>query len=150
MRILLVGSSGGHLTHLYALKDFWQQYDRTWVTFHKKDAQSILKGENCEWCFYPTNRNILNLIKNTFLSFNILRNEKPDLIISTGAGVAIPFFWLGKLLFRAKTVFIEVYDRIDNPTLTGKVVYPVTDLFLVQWDELLAKYPKAKNIGKIY
>lgn len=52
--------------------------------------------------------------------------EKPDLIISCGAAVAVPFFYRGKL-FGAKLVYIEVFDRIDKPTVTGKMVYPVTD-----------------------
>ena len=45
MKICLVGSSGGHLTHLYMLKPFWKDKDRFWVTFDKEDARSILEGE---------------------------------------------------------------------------------------------------------
>nr|AAN63741.1 Eps7K [Streptococcus thermophilus] len=149
MKIALVGSSGGHLTHLYLLKKFWENEDRFWVTFDKTDAKSILKEERFYPCYYPTNRNVKNTIKNTILAFKILRKEKPDLIISSGAAVAVPFFWLGKL-FGAKTVYIEVFDRIDKPTLTGKLVYPVTDKFIVQWEELKKVYPKAINLGGIF
>ena len=149
MKIALVGSSGGHLTHLYLLKKFWENEDRFWVTFDKIDAKSILKEERLYHCYYPTNRNVKNTIKNTILAFNILRKEKPDLIISSGAAVAVPFFWLGKL-FGAKTVYIEIFDRIDKPTLTGKLVYPVTDKFIVQWEELKKVYPKAINLGGIF
>lgn len=131
MKVCLVGSSGGHLTHLYLLKKFWINEDRFWVTFDKKDANSLLKGEKKYNCYYPTNRNIKNLVKNTFLAFKVLKKEKPDLIISSGAAVAVPFFYVGKL-FGAKTVYIEVFDRMDKPTLTGKLVYPITDLFVVQ------------------
>lgn len=149
MKIALVGSSGGHLTHLYLLKNFWENEDRFWVTFDKTDAKSILKEERFYPCYYPTNRNVKNTIKNTILAFKILRKEKPDLIISSGAAVAVPFFWLGKL-FGAKTVYIEIFDRIDKPTLTGKLVYPVTDKFIVQWEELKKVYPKAINLGGIF
>ena len=149
MKIALVGSSGGHLTHLYLLKKFWENVDRFWVTFDKTDAKSILKEERFYPCYYPTNRNVKNTIKNTILAFKILRKEKPDLIISSGAAVAVPFFWLGKL-FGAKTVYIEIFDRIDKPTLTGKLVYPVTDKFIVQWEELKKVYPKAINLGGIF
>lgn len=149
MKIALVGSSGGHLTHLYLLKKFWENEDRFWVTFDKTDAKSILKEERFYPCYYPTNRNAKNTIKNTILAFKILRKEKPDLIISSGAAVAVPFFWLGKL-FGAKTVYIEIFDRIDKPTLTGKLVYPVTDKFIVQWEELKKVYPKAINLGGIF
>ena len=101
------------------------------------------------WCFFPTNRNIKNLIKNTFLAFKILRKEKPDIIVSTGAAVAIPFFYLGKL-FGAKVVYIEVYDRIDKPTITGKLVYPISDLFILQWEEQRKFYPKGKLLGGLF
>lgn len=149
MKICLVGSSGGHLTHLYLLKPFWKDKERFWVTFDKEDTRSILGNETFYPCHYPANRNLKNLIKNTVLAFNILRKERPDVIISSGAAVAVPFFYLGKL-FGAKTVYIEVFDRIDAPTLTGKIVYPVTDKFIVQWEEMKKVYPKAINLGGIF
>lgn len=149
MKVCLVGSSGGHLTHLYMLKPFWQDKERFWVTFPKADAESILQDERMIPCHYPTNRNLKNLIKNTFLAWKVLRKEKPDVIISSGAAVAVPFFYLGKL-FGAKTVYIEVFDRIDGSTMTGKLVHPITDLFIVQWEEMLQVYPKAICLGSIF
>ena len=149
MKICLVGSSGGHLTHLYMLKLFWQDKERFWVTFDKDDAKSQLKGEKMYSCYYPTNRSLKALIINTKLAWKLLKSEKPDLIISSGAAVAVPFFWLGKL-FGAKLVYIEVFDRIDKPTMTGKMVYPITDKFIVQWEEMKKVYPKAINLGSIF
>lgn len=149
MKICLTGSSGGHLTHLYMLKPFWQEHERFWVTFDKADAQSLLQDEKMYPCYYPTNRNIKNLLRNTVVAWKVLRKEKPDLIISTGAAVAVPFFYLGKL-FGIKTVYVEVFDRIDKPTLSGKLVYPATDLFVVQWEEMCKVYPKAVNLGSIF
>ena len=149
IKICLVGSSGGHLTHLYMLKDLWKKKERFWVTFDKMDANSLLKDEKKYNCYFPTNRNIKNLIKNTFLAIKVLRKEKPDLIISSGAAIAVPFFYIGKLM-GAKTIYIEVFDRIDKPTMTGKLVYPVTDKFIVQWDEMKKVYPKAINLGSIF
>ena len=72
-----------------------------------------------------------------------------SVIISSGAAVAVPFFWIGKL-HRAKTIYIEVFDRIDKSTLTGKLVYPVTDKFIVQWEEMKKVYKKAENFGCIF
>ncbi|WP_445505431.1 PssD/Cps14F family polysaccharide biosynthesis glycosyltransferase [Niallia sp. 03091] len=148
MKICLVGSSGGHLTHLYFLKEFWEKHDRFWVTFEKEDAKSLLFNERKYWCHYPTNRNIKNLLKNTFLALKVLIKEKPDLIISSGAAPAIPFFYLGKI-FGAKLVYMEVYDRIDMPTITGKIVYPIADKFILQWEEQKRFYPKGVNLGGI-
>lgn len=130
IKVCLVGSSGGHLTHLYMLKPFWKDKNRFWVTFDKEDARSLLEGEKVYPCYFPTNRSIKALIKNTKIAWDVLHKEKPDLIISCGAAVAVPFFYIGKMM-GAKLVYIEVFDRIDKPTMTGKMVYPRTRLRLV-------------------
>ena len=132
LKICLVGSSGGHLTHLYMLKPLWKDMDRFWVTFDKEDSRSLLEGEKVYSVYYPSNRSLKALIINTWRALKILPKEKPELIVSTGAASAVPFFWIGKIL-GAKTIYIEVFDRIDKPTITGKLVYPVTDKFIVQW-----------------
>ena len=121
IKVCLVGSSGGHLTHLYMLKPFWENKKRFWVTFDKEDARSLLNGEKVYPCYYPTNRNIKNLIRNTVVAWKVLHKEKPDLIISSGAAVSVPFFYLGKL-FGSKLIYIEVFDRIDKPTLSGRLL----------------------------
>ena len=131
------------------LKPFLKDKERFWVTFDKEDAQSQLKGEKMYGCYYPTNRNLKALIKNTLLAFKVLFKEKPDIIISSGAAVAVPFFYIGKLV-GAKLIYIEVFDRIDAPTVTGKLVYPITDKFIVQWEEMKKIYPKAINLGSIF
>ena len=150
MKICLVGSSGGHLTHLYMLKPFWSKHDRFWVTFEKEDAKSMLKDEKLYGCYYPTNRSIKALIINTWRAIKILRKERPDLLISSGAAVAVPFFWIGKIFFHTKNIYIEVYDRIDYGTMTGKLVKPVTDQYVVQWDEMEGVYPNSINLGSIF
>ena len=149
MKVCLVGSSGGHLTHLYMLKPFWKSKERFWVTFDKEDARSILKGEKVYPCYYPTNRNLKNLFRNTFLAIKILRKEKPDLLISSGAAVAVPFFYIEKIM-RKKLIYIEVFDRFDKRTLTGRLVYPIVDSFVVQWEEQKIVYKKAINLGSIF
>ena len=131
------------------LKKFWHDKERFWVTFDKEDARSLLKDEKMYSCYYPTNRNIKNLIRNTVLAVKVLRKEHPDLIISSGAAVSVPFFYLGKL-FGAKLIYIEVFDRIDKPTLSGRLVYPITDKFIVQWEEQKKVYKKAINLGSIF
>lgn len=149
IKICLVGSSGGHLTHLYMLKPFWKDKKHFWVTFDKEDARSILVGENVYPCYFPTNRSIKALIKNSWIAWKVIRKEKPNLIVSSGAAIAVPFFYIGKL-FGAKLIYIEVFDRIDKPTVTGKNVYPITDKFIVQWEEQKKIYPKAICLGSIF
>ena len=113
MKICFVGSSGGHLTHLYMLKPFWQDKERFWVTFDKEDARSLLEGEKVYPCYFPSNRSAKALLFNTKTALRILKKEKPDLIISAGAAVAVPFFYLGKMM-GAKTIYIEVFAG-DRP-----------------------------------
>lgn len=149
MKICFVASSGGHLAHLYMLRPFWESRDRFWVTFDKEDARSLLKDEKVYPCHYPTNRSLKALMINTAAAWKVLRREKPDLIISSGAAVAVPFFYIGKMM-GAKLIYIEVFDRIDKPTMTGKMVYPITDKFIVQWEEMKQIYPKAVNLGSIF
>lgn len=149
LKIGLVGSSGGHLTHLKQLSETWEKYDHFWVTFDKTDASSYLKNERWYKAFFPTNRNIKNLFRNTFVAFRVLRKEHPDILISSGAAVAVPFFYLGKV-FGCKLIYIEVFDRVDRPTLTGRLVYPICDEFIVQWPEMKKVYPKAKVFGSLF
>ena len=148
MKICLVGSSGGHLTHLYMLKPFWKDKEHFWVTFDKEDSRSLLKNEIVYPCYYPTNRSLKALLINK-IAWQVLHKEKPNLLISSGAAVAVPFFYIGKLM-GAKLIYLEVFDRIDKPTVTGKIVYPIVDNFIVQWEEQKSIYPKAINLGSIF
>lgn len=149
MKVALVCSSGGHLTQLHQLKPFWEKHERFWVTFRLPDSESLLDGEDVVWAHYPTTRNLRNAIRNLGLALRILPRRRPDLIVSDGAGVAFPFFLVARLL-RIKTVYIEVYDRIDSPTLTGRLCRPLTTLFLVQWEEQKRFYPRAQVIGRLF
>lgn len=148
MRVLLVSSSGGHLVQLHRLSGWWRKHERLWVTFDTADAVSMLEGEDAVWAFRPTTRNLRNLIRNTVLAWRTLRTFRPDVVVSTGAGVAFPFFLLARLS-RIKTVYVEVYDRIELPTLTGRLCYPLSDLFLLQWEEQHRFYPKGRLIGRL-
>jgi UDP-N-acetylglucosamine:LPS N-acetylglucosamine transferase len=145
---LLVGSSGGHLTQLWALRPWWEQGERTWVTFDTPDAISLLAAEQAIWAHYPTTRNIPNLIRNTWLAWKTLQRIRPDIVVSTGAGVALPFFVFARLM-RIPTAYIEVYDRIDSATLTGRLCRPFTSVMCVQWDEQQSLYRNATVIGEL-
>ena len=90
-----------------------------------------------------------NLLRNLRLSWQVLRRYRPDVVVSTGAGCAFPFFVMAKAL-RMKTVYVEVYDRIDSKPLTSRLCYPFSDLFLVQWDEQQKLYPKSQVIGRLF
>ena len=118
------------------------------MTFDTPDATSLLAGERVSWANHPTTRNAKNAIRNLWLAWRVLSRERPDVVVSDGAGVAVPFFLLAKLK-GIKTVYVEVYDRIDSRTLTGRLCYPMTDLFCVQWEEQRRLYPRSRLIGTL-
>lgn len=149
LRILLVCSSGGHLAQLHRLRSWWGEHERAWVTFDKADARSLLATEKVWWAHHPTTRNIPNLLRNTRLARRVVADYRPDVVVSTGAGVAVPFLFLGRAR-GARSVFLEVFDRIDSPTLTGRMCYPFSDLFLVQWEEQRRRYPDALVVGRTF
>lgn len=147
-RVLLVGSSGGHLVQLLALAPLWPRTHRHWVTFDTADAVSQLVAEDVTWAHHPTTRHLPNLAKNTALARRVIAEQKPDVIVSTGAAVAYPFFAIG----RAKsisTVYVEVYDRIDSRTLTGRLCRPLSTVFCVQWEEQRRLYPGSVLVGPL-
>ncbi len=148
MQILLVCSSGGHLHELLSLREYWTQYDRSWVTFDREVVKSLLADEHVITAYYPTTRNIKNLIRNFWLALRIIRELKPKMIISTGSGLAIPFFYAAKL-YGIRTVYIESIARTSELSLSGRLIYPVADKFLVQWPELTKALSKAEYKGRV-
>ncbi|SIT84214.1 hypothetical protein [Microbacterium sp. RU33B] len=148
-RVLFVGSSGGHLAQLLPLRDLFHHDDRSWVTFPTTDATGALSEESdVVWASYPTTRNLPNLLRNTLQAWHLMRSRRPDVVISTGAAVALPYFILSRF-FGARTAYIEVYDRVDSPTLTARLCSPFTDLFAVQWDEQRRLYRDTVTIGPL-
>lgn len=148
MKILIVCSAGGHLTQALALRSWWGNHERSWVTFPTEDARSRLADERVVECHYPTVRNIPNLLRNIGLAREVLAREKPDLVFSTGAALALPFF-LQAGRFGARTAFLEPVDRIASASLSGLLVYPFADEVLVQWPDLTRVYPDANPIGVV-
>ena len=148
MKFLLVASSGGHLMELFTIREAWQGQERVWVTFPTQDAKSLIENETVIWAYYPTNRNILNLIRNVGMAWRMLRHKRPDVIISTGAGVGVPFIWIGCLL-KIPTIFIESITSTSRPSLSARLIYPFVDYYYVQWPELAQKYSKAIYHGQV-
>lgn len=147
-KLLCVCSSGGHLDQMLAVLPAPAQYDVVIATFDKSDAIAKVNGYSTYWLYWPTNRNAKNAIANTFLAIRVVLREKPDLIISTGAAGAVPFFYVGKVIGRTKNIFIECIDRISMPTLTSKLIKPVTDMYVAQWDTQLQGFSPRVNIGR--
>ncbi len=143
-----MASSGGHLAQLMALKPWWETRERSWATFRTQDVVSQLAEESVDFVHHPTTRHVGNLIRNTIVAWRVIRRRRPDLIVSTGAGAAIPFFVFGRLL-GINTAYIEVYDRITSRTVTGRICHPLASRFFVQWEAQRGLYGRAEVIGPL-
>jgi UDP-N-acetylglucosamine:LPS N-acetylglucosamine transferase len=147
-RVLFVCSSGGHLDQLLSLVPVPNSVDFAIATFLKPDAIPKVEGMRSYGLHWPTNRSFRALVKNTAIAWRTLRAERPRVIVSSGAASAVPFFYLGKIAFRTTNIFIECIDRMDNPTLTARLVRPVTNRFVVQWDTQLAGFPRRTKVSQ--
>jgi UDP-N-acetylglucosamine:LPS N-acetylglucosamine transferase len=146
--VLLVCSSGGHLLELWALRDAWDGRSRAWVTFDKSDARSLLRDEEAVFARWPTERNIPNLFRNLVLAWRVTSRLHPKVVVSTGAGIAVPFSWVARLR-GAHVVYIESLARIDKPSLSCRLLRPAADRIYVQWPELAESYDSARYAGTV-
>jgi hypothetical protein len=148
LRVLFASSAGGHLAQLLRLEPWYRDHDVRWMTFDLPDAVSLLPADSVVWAYHPTTRSIKNLFRNTFVALREIARTRPDLVVSSGAAIAVPCFWIGKL-FGAKTVYVEVIDRIDTRTLTARLVSPVTDVIVAQDPSQLEQFPGSQLIGRL-
>jgi beta-1,4-N-acetylglucosaminyltransferase len=145
MKICLVCSHGGHLTEILQLKEAFEGHETFFITY---DSVRTRKLEH-KYLLRNIGKNPLIMARASLSILRILLKERPKLMVSTGSEIAIPAFYLARLL-GIKTIFIETWTRVLQPSGTGRMVYPVSDIFLVQWEKLLAMYgKKAKYEGAI-
>jgi len=148
LKICLVCSSGGHFFEMQTLGPVWETRPHFWVTNRDEDTAFALRDENVVWAYQPTIRSLDNLIRNFRLAWKTLRRERPGLIISTGAGVSVPFIYAGRIL-GIRSIFLESMTRVSDLSLSARLVYPVVDRLLVQWPEASDRYRKAEYRGRI-
>lgn len=148
MKLLLVCNPGGHFSTMMGLKDFWSTYPREWVTYPKFDTQNLRGKEQVYWVELQEARMLWKACVNFFKALIILRKSQPDLVVSTGASLAVPFLLASKV-FGIKTIFIESISRSGDLSLSGKLVYYLVDEFYVQWPECVERYPKAQYKGVV-
>lgn len=145
MKVCIVSSCGGHLTEVRALKPAYEAYDYFYVLNDKAILPADMQGKTY---FITHSERDWKLMLNLWEAFQVLRKERPDVIVSAGAGPAIPFALVGKL-FGARIVFMETITRIDNPSLTGRLMAHVADDFFYQWEALRRYFPRAICGGPI-
>ena len=146
--VLLVASSGGHLLQLLTLSDAWRDLPTIWVSNDKEDARSLLAREDAHFLPGPYSRNIRSLLANLRLAVRLVFRERPSVVLTTGADIAVPFAWIGRLL-GARVVYVESFTRIETVSLSCKLIKPVANRVYVQWPELLAALPDARFVGAV-
>jgi len=156
MNVFLVSSPGGHLTETLSLMEAFEGCNVSVITLDFPNMEDIvLEGiqeiHKIKLCFnYSVRFGLpITLLKSLPAFFRIFREKRPHIIFSTGSEIALPAFLIGKFLFRSKVVYIECFTRIETLSLTARIVSRFSDLFLVQWEELAAKYDKALYRGRL-
>ncbi|MES9869613.1 MAG: PssD/Cps14F family polysaccharide biosynthesis glycosyltransferase [Sedimenticola sp.] len=146
MKVCVVSSCGGHLTEARMLLPAFSKYSHFYVI--NNDTSLSPDMENCTYFITHSERDwkfFLNLLE----AFRIIRSERPDLILSTGAGPAVPFALVGRFLFGCKVVFVETLTCIERPSMTGKIMYRLAHDFFYQWPELKSYFPKGQYGGSL-
>lgn len=144
-KICLISSHGGHLHELTeAVQNV--RGNMYWVTFRTKHTEALLKDKRHYFVIDPVTSKPKFLL-NAFQSLYHILRERPEVIISTGAGMAIPTMLLGKFLLGSKIIYVESAAAVIEPSRTGQFMYKYADLFLIQWESLKTFYPNAKYVG---
>ncbi len=151
-KICFICSSGGHLEQIKQLKKIKDRYNYFYVTNKNEATKNMKEIKYLVKDLYRGKSRIKKLFI-IFLMFlqqiYIFIKERPDVIITTGAGIAIPMCLIGHF-FKKKVIYIESFARMNSVNKTGKFLYKYADLFIVQWEELLKYYPKAVYGGWLY
>ncbi|MCK9582979.1 MAG: UDP-N-acetylglucosamine transferase subunit ALG14 [Endomicrobiales bacterium] len=145
--VLMVCARGGHFTELIELVDVFNGFDKTLVTYRD---DYVLESECFNKVYLVPNPlgGVFNMGIFLLNTIKIIFRTRPAVVFSTGAEIAIPFFLLCKLFYHSQLIYVECSAQVFNPSGTGKLVYPIADLFIVQWKTLLGKYgKKAKYVG---
>ena len=148
LKICIACSPGGHMFQARQLGCVYEQYDHFYFTFRGPVADLLKEDARVRTIPNVVRTNPLSWICGAVSSLWIAAVERPDVIISTGAGVVV-FFCVFAKLFGAKLIFIESMAKVEKPTLTARMLYPISDMFFVQWPDLKSFFPKAQYLGRL-
>ncbi len=154
-KVMFIASAGGHLNELMQLEPLFKDYNYYLVTENLKSNLSLKEvyGNKISYLLFGSKEHILTypfkFIYNSFKSLFLYVKVRPKVIVTTGTHTAVPMCYIGKI-FGSKIIFIETFANQSSKTLSGKMIYPIANLFIVQWEEMLKLYPKAVYGGWIY
>ena len=154
-KVMFISSTGGHLSELMQLAPLFDKYDYRIVTEKDKMTENLKNQypDKVDYLLYGTRSHLLKYIYqflyNCFKTVYLYFKFRPKYIITTGTHTAGPMCYLGKI-FGSKIIYIETFANRNTKTATGRLIYPIADLFIVQGEEMLKIYPKAVLGGSIY
>jgi len=152
-KVLFICSAGGHLAEVLELEKLRNKYEYLIVTEDIETTRPLSSAYNMQFLLPDRmGRGIpfyFDLLVNFFKSFIILIKFKPSVIITTGSHTAVPICLLGKV-FNIKIIWILSYCRIKTKAKSANMIYPITDLFLVQWESAQKLYPKSLYKGGVF
>ena len=145
-KIFVVCSSGGHLRQILELIDIFPKERVILITNSTKMELEgvrthIIKGDFTD---------ILLPIRASLLAPYLVLKYRPSLIFTNGGGeLSVPFSYFGKLI-RSRIMFMETISRVNSKSNASQQIYPIADIFLVQWEKNLSNYgKKAKYWGSV-
>lgn len=154
-KVLFASSAGGHLAELMQLRDMFEEYEFTILT-EKTDTTLNLKKVYGSKVYYvlhssrkPLMKFLIKLLINFIKSVYILLKVKPEVIVTTGANAIVPICYLGKF-WGCKIIYVESFARVKSISLSGKILKRITNLFLVQHEELLDIYEDVTYEGSLF
>lgn len=148
VEVCLVASDGGHLNQLLIISKGLRLNTSIIVTEKSAVSKSV---QNVEFLKLVNRKELMFIplvLCNSILSLRYYWKYRPQVIISTGALSTVPLCIIGKL-FDSRVMFIESFAKTNSPTVTGKLMYHVADVFFVQRESMLKFYPKAIFKGSL-
>lgn len=135
LRILALASAGGHWVQLQRITPAFAGWD---IAFASTDPHygGDIAGQRY-YTISDANRFTRHRLPLVALQiFRIIRRERPDLIISTGAAPGLIALLLGRLVFRRRTIWIDSMANADRLSTSGRWAGRMADLWLTQWQHL--------------
>jgi len=148
IKICLAASAGGHLSQLLKLKDSWAGHETLFITTTEVVRDKLSKFGRVYVVGECNRQHPFRVIQVFYRCIRIIFRECPDVVISTGAAPGF-LLCLAAKIFGAKIVWIDSVANVDRLSLSGRLVRPIADLFLTQWQELANPYNKVEYVGAI-
>ncbi|XP_070709227.1 UDP-N-acetylglucosamine transferase subunit ALG14 [Pempheris klunzingeri] len=174
--VLVVAGSGGHTSEIlrlmeslsaaytprhYVVADTDRMSEEKICTFEMSKQHSEREAQ-FTICRIPRSRevhqswssSVISTLNALRYSFPLVFRLRPDMVLCNGPGTCVPLCVVGLLLGilgmkKVLIVYVESICRVQKLSLTGRILYPISDYFFVQWPSLRDKYPKSIYLGRI-